>query len=168
MPGTFNLELIPGQHISLDTIISSDGDMDMARMDDGTTVDGQFWGKLEIVHDGDNHKLEFTGTRVPSGPEGGAYSAALTADSRSLVRLAAAVKQTTAKCHLSILPPAQQYCDIFLSCSPYWRIGATWPPAEAVPEADNKIKYFLKVNPGGAMEHYESMMVTTTLYYEAM
>jgi hypothetical protein len=169
MPGTFNLELVPGQHIALDTIITSDGEYDMARMEDGTLVDGQFWGKLDIVHDGDTHKLEFTGTRLPPTADGGAYPTELMTDSRALTKLATvAIRPATAKCHLSILPPAQQYCDIYLSFSPHWKIGATWPPAESVPGQDNKIKYFLRAYPGGALEHFETMMVTTSIYYEAM
>lgn len=63
MPATFNLELVPGQTVALDTTISSD-ELDMARMEDGTTVDGIFWGKLEIVHNGDEHNMEFSGTRI--------------------------------------------------------------------------------------------------------
>jgi hypothetical protein len=41
----------------------------------------------------------------------------------------------------------------------------TWPPAEKVEE--NKVKYFIRAHPGGALEHFESEMVTTALYYEA-
>ena len=33
---------------------------------------------------------------------------------------------------------------------------------------EGKIKYFVRVHPGGALEHFESEMVTTALYYEAM
>ena len=63
MPASFNLELEPGQTVGLDVIVSSD-ELDMARMEDGTTVDGTFFGKLHIVHDGDTHTMDFTGTRV--------------------------------------------------------------------------------------------------------
>lgn len=169
MPGTFNLELIPGQQIALDTIIVSEGEMDMARMEDGTMVDGQFWGKLNIIHQGDTHKLEFTGAKLPPSTEGGTNPTELIHNSRALTKLASvATRPVTAKCHLSILPPAQQYVDIYLSFSSYWKIGATWPPGETVPETDSKIKYFLRAYPGGALEHFESMMVTTSLYYEAM
>jgi len=34
--------------------------------------------------------------------------------------------------------------------------------------SENKVKYFLRVHPGGALEHFESEMVATSLYYEAM
>lgn len=147
MPATFNLELVPGQQIALDTIVASDGDFDMARMEDGTTVDGLFWGKLEIVHQDDTHKMEFSGTRLPPGPDGGLYAPDFLLDARTIARLStAATKPATAKCHLSILPPAQQYCDVFLSFSDFWKIGITWPKAEPVQDTPNKIKYFLRVS----------------------
>lgn len=161
MPATFNLELVPGQHVALDTTVSSD-DLDMARMEDGTTVDGMFWGKLDIVHDGDTHKMEFSGTRLATDE----YSPEFMFDSRVMTKLAVAAQPTKAKCHLSILTPAVQYCDVLLSFSPYWKLGTSWPPAENVSE--NKVKYFLRVHPGGALEHFESEMVSTALYYEAV
>ncbi|KAK0450926.1 hypothetical protein EV421DRAFT_1888716 [Armillaria borealis] len=133
MPATFNLELMPGQHVALDTTVASD-ELDMARMEDGTTVDGMFWGKLDIVHQGDTHKMEFSGTRLQNEQ----YTPEFMFDSRP----------TTARCHLSLLTPEVQYCD------------------EQV--ADNKVKYFLRAHPGGAMEHFESEMVSTALYYEAI
>jgi hypothetical protein len=161
MPATFNLELVPGQHVALDTTVSSD-ELDMSRMDDGTLVDGKFWGKLDIVHDGETHKMEFSGTRLANQE----YSQDFLVDSRVMTKLAVAAKPTTAKCHLSILAPTVQYCDVILSPSNFWTLGITWPPAENV--ADNKVKYFLRVHPGGALEHFDSEMVTTALYYEAM
>lgn len=162
MPATFSLELSKGQNVALDTTVSSD-ELDMARMEDGTTVDGQFWGKLDIVHQGDTHTMEFTGTRLVSSEE---LPPELMFDSRVVTKLATAIKPTTAKCHLSILSPTQQYCDVILSLSPIWKLGVTWPPAEAVSEG--KVKYFLRVHPGGALEHFESEMVVTSLYYEAV
>jgi hypothetical protein len=162
MPATFSLELSPGQLVALETTVSSD-ELDMARMEDGTTVDGSFWGKLDIVHQGDTHKMDFSGTRL-SGQD---YPSDFLVDSRVVAKLSVAAKPTTAKCHLSILPPAQQYCDVFLSFSPFWKLGITWPPAEVLPD-NNRVKYFLRVNPGGAMEHFETEMVTTSLYYEAV
>jgi hypothetical protein len=161
MPATFNLELVPGQHVSLDTTITSD-ELDMARMEDGTMVDGMFWGKLDIVHSGDTHKMDFSGTRLANQE----YSPEFMFDSRVMTKLAVAAKPTTAKCHLSILAPVSQYCDVVLSPSSLWTLGITWPPAENV--AENKVKYFLRVHPGGALEHFESQMVITALYYEAM
>src|ERR1700722_2616377 len=142
MPATFNLELVPGQHVALDTTIASD-ELDMARMEDGTMVDGMFWGKLDIVHSGDTHKMEFTGTRLVNQE----YSPDFMFDSRVMTKLAVAAKPTTAKCHLSILAPTSQYCDVVLSPSNLWTLGVTWPPAEYV--AENKVKYFLRVHPGG-------------------
>lgn len=162
MDATFNLELTPGQHIALDVSVNSD-ELDMSRMEDGTTVDGMFWGKLDIVHDGDTHKMEFSGTRLNNQQE---YSPDFLFDSRVMTKLAVAAKPTAAKCQLSVLTPEMQYCDVILSFSPLWKIGTTWPPAE--PVAENKVKYFLRVHPGGALEHFESEVVTTALYYEAV
>jgi hypothetical protein len=162
MPATFNLELTPGQHVALDVNVNSD-ELDMARMEDGTMVDGMFWGKLDIVHNGDDHRMEFSGTRLPSNED---YTPGLMIDSRVMTKLAVASKPTTAKCHLSILTPAMQYCDVILEFSALWKLGITWPPAENV--SDTKVKYFLRVHPGGALEHFESEMVTTALYYEAV
>ncbi|KAK0210811.1 hypothetical protein DFS33DRAFT_1378801 [Desarmillaria ectypa] len=161
MPATFNLELMPGQHVALDTTVSSD-ELDMARMEDGTTVDGMFWGKLDVVHQGDTHKMEFSGTRLQNEQ----YTPEFMFDSRVMTKLAVAAKPTTARCHLSLLTPDVQYCDVILTFSPLWKLGITWPPAEQV--ADNKVKYFLRAHPGGAMEHFESEMVSTALYYEAI
>ncbi|KAI0690567.1 hypothetical protein BC835DRAFT_1407485 [Cytidiella melzeri] len=162
MPATFNLELSPGQNVALDTTISSD-ELDMARMEDGTTVDGQFWGKLNIVHQGDTHTMEFTGTRIINEDE---VSPDLLVDARVISKLAVISKPSTAKCHLNILAPTSQYCDITLQPSPLWKLGLTWPTAE--PLDDNKVKYFLRVHPGGAIEHFETQLNATSLYYEAI
>ncbi|KAG6814375.1 hypothetical protein H0H92_010961 [Tricholoma furcatifolium] len=162
MPATFNLELAPGQNVALDVNVNSD-DLDMARMEDGTLVDGMFWGKLDIVHAGDDHRMEFTGTRLPDNDD---YKGGFKVDSRVMTKLAVAAKPVTAKCQLSILTPTVQYCDLILQFSPLWQPGVTWPPAEKV--EDNKVKYFLRAHPGGALEHFETDMVTTALYYEAI
>jgi hypothetical protein len=161
MPATFNLELSPGQYVSLDTTVSSD-ELDMARMEDGTTVDGMFWGKLTIVHDGDNHNMDFSGTRLL----GEDVTPDLMVDQRVITKLAVAAKPSVAKCRLTLLAPSMQYCDVILSCTPMWKMGITWPPAEAI--GDGKVKYFLRVHPGGGFEHFESEMVSTAIYYEAM
>lgn len=161
MPATFNLELVPGQHVALDTTVSSD-ELDMARMEDGTTVDGIFWGKLDIVHDGDKHTMEFSGTRIQADE----YTPDFMVDSRVITKLAVAAKPATAKCRLSLLAPAVQYVDVTLSCSDMWKMGVTWPPAEIL--EDGKVKYFLRVHPGGGFEHFETEMVATSIYYEAM
>ena len=162
MPATFNLELAPGQNVALDTTISSD-ELDMARMEDGTTVDGQFWGKLNIVHQGDTHTMEFSGTRIVNAEE---VPPDLLVDARVISKLAVVSKPSTAKCHLNILAPTSQYCDITLQPSQLWKLGLTWPTAE--PLEDNKVKYFLRVHPGGAIEHFETQINATSLYYEAM
>ncbi|KAF8163342.1 hypothetical protein B0H34DRAFT_695070 [Crassisporium funariophilum] len=162
MPGFFDLELMPGQHVALDVTVSSD-ELDMSRMEDGTLVDGKYWGKLDIVHSGDTHTMEFSGTRLPPGED---YSPELLLDSRVISKLAVVAKPTTAKCHLTILSPAQHYCDVVLVFSSLWKLGIAWPPPEHVEE--HKIKYFMRVHPGGALEHFESEMVVTALYYEAV
>ncbi|PSR74100.1 hypothetical protein PHLCEN_2v10056 [Hermanssonia centrifuga] len=161
MPATFNLELAPGQLVALDTTISSD-ELDMARMEDGTTVDGLFWGKLSIVHQGDDHSMEFSGTRILNED----VSPDLLVDSRVMTKLAVASKPPTARCHLSVLAPTSQYCDITLSFSSYWKLGNAWPNPESL--GDNKVKYFLRVHPGGAVEYFETEITATSLYYEAM
>ncbi|EEB88161.1 hypothetical protein MPER_14149, partial [Moniliophthora perniciosa FA553] len=116
MPATFNLELAPGQHVALDTTINSD-ELDMARMEDGTTVDGMFWGKLDIVHQGDTHTMEFSGTRLINQQE---YSPEFMFDSRVMTKLAVAAKPTAAKCNLSILSPEQAVTNVILTFSPFW------------------------------------------------
>lgn len=160
MPATFALELVPGQTVELETTVSDE--FDMSRMDDGTVVDGVFWGKLDIVHQGDTHKMEFSGTRLPADE----YSPGFLVDSRVIGKLASASQPPVAKCHLSILTPEPQFCDVFLSFSSMWDLGVSWPPAEVVEE--KKVKYFCRVHPGGALEHFESQMVATSIYYEAI
>jgi len=163
MPATFNLELGPGQVVAIDTICESD-ELDMSRTEDGTVVGGMFMGKLDIIHDhvAKIHKMEFTGTRLKEEE----YSPDFFFDARTMGKLTIAAKPSVAKCNLSILSPQQQYCDVTLAFSPLWRLGHTWPPAEHL--AHDKAKFFLRVNPGGAMEHFESETVVTSLYYEAI
>ena len=144
--------------VALDTIVSSD-ELDMARMDDGTTVDGMFWGKLDILHQGDTHKMDFSGTRLVNVSD---LPSDFSFDARVLSKLSIAAKPAMAKCHMSILSPEVQYCDVLLSFSPMWKLGLTWPPAESVSEG--KVKYFIRVHPGGAVEHFETEMVSTSLY----
>ncbi|KAF9052839.1 hypothetical protein BJ165DRAFT_1443429 [Panaeolus papilionaceus] len=162
MPGTFNLELQPGQYAALDVTINSD-ELDMSRMEDGTLVDGVFWGKLDIVHSGETHTLEFSGTRLPGGEQ---IPPDIMIDQRVLTKLATVTKPTAAKCNLTILSPSVQYCDVCLSFSPLWKLGTAWPPPEKI--EDSKVKYFLRVHPGGALEHFESELVSTALFYEAI
>ncbi|KAG9318692.1 hypothetical protein JVU11DRAFT_787 [Chiua virens] len=125
MPATFNLELVPGQQIALETTVSSADDVDMARMEDGTIVDGLFWGKLSIVHSGDTHTVDFNGTKMKD-PD---ITPDFLFDSRVMTKLTTAARPTSAKCHLSILAPAQQYCDVILTVNPLWSLALTWPPA---------------------------------------
>lgn len=158
MPATFNLELNPGQLIAIDTTISSD-DLDLSRTEDGTVVAGTFFGKLHIVHDGDTHTMEFSGARKDDIPPD------LFVDSRVLTKLAT-TKPTTAHCNIYMYSPDVQYSDVYLGFSPFWKMGATWPPAETV--NDNKVKFFVRVHQGGAMEYILNQTVVTSLYYEAM
>ncbi|KIY43428.1 hypothetical protein FISHEDRAFT_67910 [Fistulina hepatica ATCC 64428] len=155
MPGIFTLELVPGQSAELETTITSD-EMDMARMDDGSTVDGVFWGKLDIVHAGDVHKMEFTGTRMVDQE----YNPALIIDQRVMQRLTDAAKPPSAKCTLQISSPTDQYCDVYLNFTKYWTL-------ENLGEG-GRVKYFVRAHPGGALEHFESGNVVTALYYEAI
>ncbi|KLO13547.1 hypothetical protein SCHPADRAFT_904133 [Schizopora paradoxa] len=161
MDGIFNLELEKGKMVGIDVTISSD-ELDMARMEDGTTVAGVFWGKLDVVHDGDLHKMEFSGTRLQDAN----YNPDMLVDQRVISKLTTAAKPTFAKCSLSILSPVQQYCEVNVSFSSLWKVGLTWPPAENV--TDDKFKYFVRVHPGGALEHFESESVVTSIYYEAI
>ncbi|KZV86550.1 hypothetical protein EXIGLDRAFT_653127 [Exidia glandulosa HHB12029] len=160
MPATFKLELNPGQVVAIDTTITSD-DLDMSKTEDGTVVDGSFWGKIDITHAGDVHKMEFSGTRLADGLGEGFFF-----DSRTMAKLTQAVKPPVARFNLSVLAPQQQYVDITLALAPMWKLGVTWPPAEAI--ADNKVKFFLRVHPNGALEHFESNIVITSIYYEAL
>jgi len=161
MPATISLELSPGQYVALDTTVSSD-ELDMAWMEDGTTVDGMFWGKLTIVHDGDTHTMDLGGTQLL----GEDVNPDLMVDQRVITNLAVAAKPPVAQCSLSLLAPSMQYCDVIISCSSMWKMGITWPPAELI--GDGKFKYFLCVHPGRGFEHFESEMVSTAIYYETM
>jgi hypothetical protein len=160
MPATFNLELSPGHIIGLETNCSSD-DLDMSRTDDGTMVAGMFWGKLEIIHDGDTHTMEFTGTRKDETLPNEFFF-----DQRVMTKLAVAAKPTTARCHIYMASPEMQYVDIVLSLHSLWKFGATWPLVE--PLGDHKVKFFVRVHPGGALEDITNQAVVSSLYYEAM
>lgn len=163
MPAVFNLELTPGQYVALDTIVSSEDQLDLARMEDNTLVDGSFWGKLDVVHDGDNHQMSFSGTRIAAED----FSPDFLMDSRTLGKLALAARPTAAKCQLSILSPSRTTCDLHLTFTSHWKLGMAWPSPDPVdPESVAKVKYALEVHPGGALLHYDAAV--TSLYYEAM
>jgi hypothetical protein len=161
MPATFDLELVPGQHVAIDTALFSN-DLDMGRLEDGTIIEGRFWGLLDIIHHDETHKMNFSGTRLTDQE----YPQSLLVNSRVMAKLAVAAKPMAAKCHLSILAPRRHDCDVILSLSDSWTLGITWPPADNI--AGNGVMYSLRVHPGGALQHFASKMVTTTLYYEAM
>lgn len=160
MPATFNLELAPGQIIGLETSCSSD-DLDMSRTDDGTLVAGMFWGKLEIIHDKDTHSMEFTGTRKDEALPNEFFF-----DQRVMTKLAVAAKPTTARCCIYMSSPEIQYADIILSLHSLWKFGHTYPFAE--PMGDHKVKFFVRVHPGGALEDITNQTVVSSLYYEAI
>lgn len=133
MPATFNLELQPGRTVALDTVCASDDDLDMSRTEDGTRVDGNFWGVLKIVHEGDTHQVDFSGTRL-TADIGKDYFL----DQRTISKLLIATKPTTARCNLTIRCPAMQYVDLNISLANLWSWGVTYPQAE--PVADGKVK----------------------------
>lgn len=160
MPATFNLELAPGKVVALDTNVSSD-DLDMSRTDDGTLVAGTFWGKLHITHAGDEHNMEFTGTKKEANLPNEFFF-----DSKIMTKLEVAAKPTTARCNIYMYSPDIQYSDVYVTFSPFWRMGSTWPPAE--PVIENKVKFFVRAHPGGAMEYILNQTVVSGLYYEAM
>jgi hypothetical protein len=155
MDGTFNLELTPGRHIALDVLISSD-EHDMSKLEDGTKVLGQFVGKLEIVHDGDDHRVEFTGVRTLPGQPSPVVNGVMTKASRPAV----------ARCRLSIFPPQQQYVDIALSLAPLWKIGATFPNAEQL--EGNRVRWYVRAHPDGVIHHVNTETACTSLYYELL
>lgn len=165
MPATFNLELARGRTVALDTICATDDDLDMSRTEDGTLVDGLFWGSLRITHDFDSdapkHTVDFTGTRLTHDLPNDFFL-----DSRTIGKLKIATKPTTARCTLTITAPSMQFLDVFVELAPMWTWGCTYPQAE--PVGEGKVKYFLRVHPDGYLEHFESNLVTTSIYYEAM
>lgn len=167
MPGTFKLELTPGQDVTLSTTIKSNK-LDMARMEGNILVDGTFLGKLDIVHSGDTHIMEFSGTCLPPGQE---YNPDMFTDTHLTTKYAIVAKPATAKCHLTVLSPIVQFCNVVLKISPLWKLGVAWP----LPEHDldntsgsSTVKYFLQIHPGGVLEHLGSRVVSSALYYEVV
>ena len=134
MPATFNLELAPGRTVALDTTCAADDDLDMSRTEDGTLVDGNFWGVLKIVHDNDNHSIDFSGTRLTTGEGGAVIPKDFFFDQRTVSKLVIATKPTTAKCTLTMRSPGVQYVDVNLGLAPMWNWGVTYPPADNVDE----------------------------------
>jgi hypothetical protein len=133
MPATFNLELQPGRTVALDTICAADDELDMSRTEDGTLVDGKFWGVLKITHEGETHQVDFSGTRLTADMPKDYFF-----DQRTISKLLIATKPTTARCNLTIRCPAMQYVDLNISLAGMWSWGVTYPQAESV--ADGKVK----------------------------
>ncbi|KAF5314289.1 hypothetical protein D9619_011981 [Psilocybe cf. subviscida] len=166
MPGTFNLELTVGQNVALDVKIYSNK-LDMSRMKGNILIDGTFLGKLEITHSGDAHTMEFGGTSLSPGQE---YNPDL--NTYVMTKPAVVTKPATAKCHLTFSSLAIQKCVVVLTFSPLWQLGVAWPFPEHHDinntSGVSSAKYILQVHPGGAVEHPESKMVSSALYYEAI
>ncbi|TDL24701.1 hypothetical protein BD410DRAFT_744264 [Rickenella mellea] len=157
MPCSFTLELNEGEYLALDVTMSSK-EQDMSRDETGGLIKGKFTGELNVVRDGANHKMEFVGAlqQDPDHPEKAEDS-----PDESLPP----PKQTIARCVVHILAPEQQYCELTAAFSPHWTFNLTWPEAERLNH--DKFKYFLRLNSGGAMEHFDSETVTNALYYQA-
>ncbi|KZO95828.1 hypothetical protein CALVIDRAFT_545789 [Calocera viscosa TUFC12733] len=161
MPATFNLELEPNQTVALDTWVTSDT-YDMSKTDDNVTVDGTFYGKLNIVHKPGSHTVDFTGTRYKDpGLQGDFWM-----DASVMRRLAIVSKQqSVARCQATIMAPSPQYCDYYITLSPLWRLGVTYPQAEMLP--DGRAKFFVRTaSKNGYLEHFQTETVITSLYYE--
>ncbi|TDL24702.1 hypothetical protein BD410DRAFT_718982, partial [Rickenella mellea] len=150
-------ELNEGEHPALDVTMSSE-DQDMSR-DDTWSIMGKFTGELNIVHHGANHKMEPLGVRQQDTEDA---KKAEGSPNESLPP----PKQTIARCVVHILSPEVQYCDLAVTFSPHWTPGLTWPKAENV--SNETFKYFLRLHSTGAMEHFESEIVTNALYYQAI
>ncbi|KAF8319279.1 hypothetical protein DL93DRAFT_2074854 [Clavulina sp. PMI_390] len=163
MPASFALELAPNRTVVLDTVCATDEDFDMAHTDDGTVVDGAFWGVMKIKHDydKDEHTVDFTGTRLTNG-----LTRDFFLDRRTISKLQIAVKPTSARCTLTVRAPAVSLATIEIEISNMWSWGFTYPQAE--PVSDGKVKYFVRAHPDGYLEHFTSNLVITSLYYEAM
>ena len=166
MPCDFDLELAPGQRVALGTICCSE-DLDMSRAEDGTLVDGSFWGCLKIVHTDDEHLMEFSGTRIAASPssDSGSSILPLTMDHRAMERIALATRPATVKCTIRINAPKEESVEVGVCFSPMWQMTGSFPPAERAEEA--KAKWFVKVKPGGVIEHFGSSAVVSELFYEA-
>jgi len=160
MPATFNLELTPGRTVALETICDS-GDLDMSRTQGGTLVDGNFWGVLKIVHKDETHSMDFNGTKLTSHIPNEFFL-----DQRTISKLVVATKPTIAKCTLTIVAPKEQSCELVVSLAQTWSFGMAYPMTEK--QGPRKLKYFLRVRPEGYLEHFDSDIVVTSLYYEAM
>ncbi|TDL24700.1 hypothetical protein BD410DRAFT_785390 [Rickenella mellea] len=162
MPASFKLEMNKGEYVTLDVMMDS-GKRDMAKTQHGTSISGKFRGELDVVHDGDMHKMEFVGTRLPIQAPEKPKNVEDDSPDKDAPTVAVA-KRTIAKCTIHLLPPEQQYCDIMAGLSPHWTLGLSWPHAES--SSENRFKFFLRVRPGGVMEHFETETITNKLVYQ--
>lgn len=169
MPCEFDLELSPGHRVALGTICNSE-DLDMSRAEDGTLVDGSFWGCLKITHTDDEHTMEFKGTRLtPSPPSSSSLALPLptnlSMDQLTVERLAVASRPSTVKSTIRIFSPKEDNVEIGIYFSPMWSLTSSFPPAER--EGEQKCKWIVKTKPGGSIEHLETSVVMSELFYEA-
>lgn len=131
----------------------------MSRSEDGTLVDGTFWGYLKITHTEDEHSMEFAGSRMTSPPSTVANSPQSVTSSMIAPR-----RPSTLKCAVRVTCPKEDTVEIGVCFSPMWALTGSFPPAD--PE-ENKAKWLVKVRPGGAIEHLRSSAVVGELFYEA-
>ncbi|KAG8953938.1 hypothetical protein FRC04_000922 [Tulasnella sp. 424] len=170
MPCEFDLELFPGHRVALGTICTSE-DLDMSRDEDGTLVDGSFWGCLKITHTDEQHAMEFRGTRVSPSPSTTSTSLSLplptdlVMDHRTVERLAVASRPSTVKSSIRIFSPKEDNIEIGIYFSPMWTLTSSFPPAEK--EGEQKCKWHVKTKPGGVIEHLGTSVVMSELFYEA-
>lgn len=170
MPCEFDLELFPGHRVALRTICTSE-DLDMSRDEDGTLVDGSFWGCLKITHTDEQHAMEFRGTRVSPSPSTTSTSLSLplptdlVMDHRTVERLAVASRPSTVKSSIRIFSPKEDNIEIGIYFSPMWTLTSSFPPAEK--EGEQKCKWHVKTKPGGVIEHLGTSVVMSELFYEA-
>lgn len=169
MPCEFDLELSPGHRVALGTICNSE-DFDMSRAEDGTLVDGSFWGCLKITHTDDEHAMEFKGTRLTPSPPSSTSLALplpteLVMDQRTVERLALASRPSTVKSTIRIFSPKEDNVEIGIYFSPMWSLTSSFPPAER--EGEQKCKWTVKTKPGGVIEHLGTSVVMSELFYEA-
>lgn len=102
-------------------------------------TDGSFWGVLKLTHDfaGDNHLIDFSGTRLTQD-----LSKDFFLDQRTIAKLLVATKPTTAKCTLTIRSPSMQYVDVNIELASMWSLGVTYPQAEPVDDKKVKVRVF--------------------------
>ncbi len=170
MPCDFDLELSPGNRVALGTICSSE-DLDMSRTDDGTLVDGSFWGLLKITHTAEEHAIEFQGSRVASGsPRSSNTSPSpLALPFPGSIAPAVAVRPPSSlKCTVRVNAPKDgATIEIGVCFSPMWSLTNAYPPVEDREDEAKAAKWRVKCRQGGLIEHMSSSSIVSELFYEA-